>query len=248
MYERKISHPESLNSTFTRKGFWFHIDGALACSYMPFVEMGYRQGLIKNVPGPAFDFRLESVSSIATSAAKHGGSPLPSGIYLTKTGLQLMLPSSVSDYPLQEPTFSCSRNAHIPAMKWLHISSMSFKDEIKIIANILEVADFAEEKLRALQNELGQDLWVTRTRLSLAIYFKRPNKNIFTKYSLSGKTLYFNGELRDYCHIYVMRHVQRESIDGFIADLRLPGHGAFPVQNPQERAQAKRHELMTRYN
>ena len=246
MYERTITHPEDPNTTVTRKGFWFHIDGALACSYMPYIEMGYRQGLIKDAPGPVFDFRLESVSSVATSAAKHNGVPWPSGIYLTRTGLQLMLPLNVSDYPLPEPTFSCSRNAHISAVMWLHISSTSFNDEIKKISDMLEVADYAEAELRALQNELNLDLWVTHTRLSLAIYFKKPNREIFRKYSLSGKTLYFSGELRDYCHIYVMHHVQRDSIDRFIADLRLPG--AFPAQNPRETAQAKRAELKKHYN
>lgn len=242
MYKRNISHPQSLK-TSTRRGYWFHVDGALCCSYMPFIEMGFKQGLIKDTPGPVFDFRLESVSSITTSSAKFIGAPWPSGIYLTRTGLQLMLPSSTLQGPLPglEPTFSCSRNAHVSAMLWSRISLNSFKDEVKRVSDILKVADYAEAKLRNLQSELNRDLWVSRTRLSLAIYFKRPNNEIFTKYSLSRRMLYFGGELRDYCHIYVMHHVQQEDIDCFIADLRQPG--AFPTQNPREGARLKREAM-----
>ena len=242
MYKRSIRHPQS-RETSTRQGFWFHIDGALCSSYMPFIEMGYKQALIKDAPGPVFDFRLESVSSIATSVAKYIGAPWPCGICLTRTRLQVMLPSSTVQCPLSglEPTFSCSRNAHVSAMLWSRISLNSFKDEVKKISDMLKVADYAEAKLRALQSELNEDLWVSRTRLSLAIYFKRPNNEIFSKYSLSRRMLYFDGELRDYCHIYIMHHVQKENIDRFIADLRESG--AFPTQNPRKSTKPNRDAL-----
>lgn len=234
VYEREIFSPEDPTTPITRKGFWFHVDGALSTAYMPFIEMGHKQGLIPDAPGPLFDFRLESVSSIVVSTAKWFGAPWPSGIYLTKTGLQISLSSKGNCHFVSEPTFSCSRNAHVSIVMWTHISSLSFEDQIKKVSKSLRVADYAETQLRALQEELHTDLWVSRTRLSLAIYFKRPNKEIFRKYSLSAKPLYFNGELREYCHIYIMDHVEREDIDGFIKELHQPG--AFPIQNPTEAA------------
>ena len=234
MYERKIYSPEDPTNPVTRKGFWFHVDGALSCAYMPFIEMGHKQGLIPDVPGPLFDFRLESMSSIVVSTAKWFGAPWPSGIYLTRTGLQVSLQSAGNRHCLAEPTFSCSRNAHVSIVMWTHISSLSFEDQIKKVSKSLRVADYAENQLRALQEEIHSDLWVSRTRLSLAVYFKRPNKEIFRKHSLSAKSLYFNGELREYCHIYIMDHVEREHIDEFIKELRQPG--AFPTQNPTEAA------------
>ena len=94
---------------------------------MPFIEMGYKQGLIKDAPGPIFDFRLVSVSSIVTSASKWIGGPWPSAIYLTKTGLQVRAPSEMS---CLEPLFLGSRNAHMAILLWSHISSHSFDDEI----------------------------------------------------------------------------------------------------------------------
>ena len=221
MYERRVVHPVS-REVVTRSGFWFHVDAALAGFYMPFVEMGYRQGLIEEKPGPIFDFRLESVSSVAASVGKHLGSPWPCGVYITRTGLQLALAANL------EPTFSCPRNGHIAPVLWSHFSSKDFNYQVQKISDMLEVADYAEKRLRALEEELRQDLWVSRTHLSLAIYFKKTNPEIFRKYSLSTKTLHVCGEVREYCHIYVMHHVQKQSIDSFVEDLKMPG--AFPAQ------------------
>ena len=220
MYERKLYLSKDPAVCVTRKGFWFHVDGALSSAYIPFIEMGYKQGLIKDAPGPIFDFRLESVSSIVTSASKWIGAPWPSGIYLTKTGLQVRAPSERS---CLEPMFLGSRNAHVAILLWSHISSHSFDDEIKKVIKALSVANYAEKQLRALQKEIQTDLWISRTRLSLAILFKRPNQKIFSKYLLSSKTLYFDGELREYCHIYIMHHVEKDLIDQLIKDLHLPG-------------------------
>ena len=225
MYEHRVAHPVT-KEVVTRKGYWFHVDAALAGLYMSFVEMGHVQELIRDEPGPVFDFRLESVCSIAMSVSKHMGGPWPCGIYLSKTGLQLALSSGL------EPTFSCSRNGHNAAVLWSNISSDNFECQTRKIARILSVADYAEQKLRDLEKELGQDLWVSRTRLSLAIYFKRPNPEIFRYFSLSSKILYLKGEVRVYCHIYVMNHVTRELIDRFVDALRVPG--AFPTQDTKQ--------------
>ena len=216
LYEHRVIHPLS-KEVITRRGYWVHVDAALAGMYMSFIEMGHIQGVITDKPGPIFDFRLESVCSIAMSISKHVGGPWPCGIYLSRTGLQLALSSGL------EPTFSCSRNGHIAPVLWSHITADNFEKQIQKITDILIVADYAEEKLRALEKELGQDLWVSRTRLSLAIYFKRPSAGIFRKFSLSSKSLYMKGELRNYCHIYVMHHVQKELIDRFIDALKAPG-------------------------
>ena len=220
MYERKLYLSKDPAVCVTRKGFWFHVDGALSSAYIPFIEMGYKQGLIKDAPGPIFDFRLESVSSIVTGTSKWIGAPWPSGIYLTKTGLQVRAPSERS---CLEPMFLGSRNAHVAILLWSHISSHSFDDEIKKVIKALSVANYAEKQLRALQKEIQTDLWISRTKLSLAILFKRPNQKIFSKYLLSSKTLYFDGELREYCHIYIMHHVEKDLIDQLIKDLHLPG-------------------------
>ena len=50
-----------------RRGFWFHIDGALAAAYMPFLQMAHKNGLTNITSVSVFDFRLDFVSSIVMS-------------------------------------------------------------------------------------------------------------------------------------------------------------------------------------
>ena len=76
-----------------RQGYWIHVDGALGASYMPFFHMAYEKQRTAIKPAPTFDFQLPFVCSIVTSAHKWPGSPWPTGIYMTKTGLQLLPPS-----------------------------------------------------------------------------------------------------------------------------------------------------------
>ena len=51
---------------------------------MPFLEMAYINGLTDIKPASVYDFRLEYIS---TSGHKYIGTPWPTGIYLTRTGL-----------------------------------------------------------------------------------------------------------------------------------------------------------------
>ena len=81
------------SSTFiTRKGFRFHIDGALGAAYASFLQMAYENSLTDLKPPPVFDFQLNFVFSIVTSGHKWIGVPWPCGIYISKTEFQLRPP------------------------------------------------------------------------------------------------------------------------------------------------------------
>ena len=41
MYECTVYDPNDPSSLVARKGFWFHVDGALSAAYMPFLEMAH---------------------------------------------------------------------------------------------------------------------------------------------------------------------------------------------------------------
>ena len=84
MYECTFADPENPSRYVVRKGFWFHVDGAISAAYMPFLEMAYKNGLTDIQPGPVFDFRLDFISSIVTSGHKFIGMPWPCGIYLVQ--------------------------------------------------------------------------------------------------------------------------------------------------------------------
>ena len=97
MLDRKIFYNlDDQSKYFIRRGYWFHVDGALGASYMRFIEMAYENGMIKEKPGPIFDFRLDFVCSIVTSTHKWIGAPWPCGVYLTRSSLQLRPPSDIS--------------------------------------------------------------------------------------------------------------------------------------------------------
>ena len=53
-----VTDPKDPNSQkkVKRNGYWFHVDGALGASYMPFLKMAFNKGLTNIVPSPDFDF------------------------------------------------------------------------------------------------------------------------------------------------------------------------------------------------
>ncbi|MER2474549.1 hypothetical protein [Photorhabdus laumondii] len=73
--------------------------------------------------------------------------------------------------------------------------------------------------LQALSGELGRDLYVHRSPLSLSILFLCPNNDIVEVFSLSTETK--NGI--EYAHLFVMEHVTDEMLNLLIDALRQPG-------------------------
>jgi histidine decarboxylase len=225
LWKRKVYYdPEDPTKYDCRNGFWFHVDGALGASYMPFIEMAYNQKKIEK-KGPVFDFRLEFVHSIVTSGHKWPGAPWPCGIYMSKTKLQLSPPSKPEYIGALDTTFAGSRNGFSAIIWWDRLAKTSYEKEIDKAISAQEVAKYAYEKLKELEEELKQDLWVERTPLALTIRFKRPDEDIVAKYSLSTETL----NNRHYAHIFTMPHVTLELIDQFITELKQPN--AFPEQS-----------------
>ncbi|NDK97315.1 MULTISPECIES: hypothetical protein [Photorhabdus] len=81
------------------------------------------------------------------------------------------------------------------------------------------MSESAYQKLQALSAELGRDLYVHRSPLSLSILFLCPNNDIVEEFSLSTETK--NGI--EYAHLFVMEHVTDEMLNLLIDALRQPG-------------------------
>ena len=58
MYECILVSSDDPSKRCIRKGFWFHVDGALAAAYMPFLDMAYKNGMTDVKPASTFDFRF----------------------------------------------------------------------------------------------------------------------------------------------------------------------------------------------
>ena len=175
-------------------------------------------------PPPVFDFRLDFVSSIVTSGHKWIGVPWPCGIYISKNKFQLRPPEKahITYFDSPDLTLTGSRNAHSALVLWSYISTYSYDKQVKMAVEAEEIAGYAEKKLKELEAEIQQDLWVMRAPASLAVCFRRPNESILRKYCLSGHWLNIDGEWRQYVHIYVVVGVTRSKIDELLDALCVP--------------------------
>ncbi|MDB5070635.1 MAG: histidine decarboxylase [Candidatus Eremiobacteraeota bacterium] len=220
LLERKVHYdPQRPDKFDIRTGYWIHVDGALGAAYMPFVEMAYDQGHMKQ-RGPNFDFRLPCVMSIVMSGHKWVGAPWPCGVYMTKVKYQLLPPDDPA-YITGSPdtTFSGSRNGFSAIILWDYLARTSYAQEIKKALYTNGIAAYAEEQLRELEKRLKMDLWVKRSPLSLTVRFRGVKKALITKYSLSGEGYTVRGMDYVYNHVYAMESATRERIDQFIAEL-----------------------------
>ena len=226
LYERKVCYdPKDPTKFDIRNGFWFHVDGALGASYMPFIEKAYEQDKISQ-RGPNFDFRLPFVHSLVMSGHKWIGAPWPCGVYMTKVKHQLAPPDDPEYIGAPDTTFAGSRNGFSAMILWDYLAKTSYEGQIEKALRTEELADYAYRQLKELEQHLKQDLWVERSPLSLTIRFRKASPCIIFKYSLSGETLYVDGEKRDYNHIFMMEHVTKERIESLICDLSKKD--AFP--------------------
>lgn len=233
LLERKIHfdplHPERVD---IRTGYWIHVDGALGAAYVPYLRMAYEEGRIEKCP-PLFDFRLPFVHSINVSGHKYIGSPLPCGVYLTKVKYEIRPPSDPAYIGTPDTTFAGSRAGFSALLLWSSLSRRSKREEIETVIRLQELAKYTTNRLNEISELIGEDLWVARSELSLAIRFRQPNDVIVQKYTLSCTSLYARISTtqvvqRNYSHVYIMRHVTKELLERFFEDLLEPG--AFPPQ------------------
>ena len=221
-YERRVRDPENPSRYSVRKGYWFHVDGALCASYMPFLEMAYNNGLTSIKPTSVFDFRLDFISSIVTSGHKFIGTPWPSGIYLTRNSALCPTKTSISVTGSSDTTVSLSRNGHSAFLLWSYISNNSYNTQVESVLRCLQLVSYTVSQLKELEQKLMVDLSIIHYSPSLSIIFREPNSRIILKYSLSVSSLCIDSEEHSVAQIYIMKHVTMDKINEFIADLHAP--------------------------
>jgi len=216
-----------------RNGFWIHVDGALGSTYMPFMKMAFNKGRTAIQPPPDFDFRLPFVHSICASGHKWPGAPWPLGIFMTKTGLQLLPPTNPDYVGSPDTTFAGSRNGLSSLLWWSFLGQYSYEAQIDRIIYSLELVKHTYVELQKVQKDTGKDLWINYTPLALSLWFRRPNDDIVHKFTLSPESLFVDGEQRGYVHMFLMSNTSKDTVDSLMQALRAPD--AFEDQRVNKR-------------
>jgi histidine decarboxylase len=176
---------------------YIHCDAALCGGYAAFLD-----------PRPAWDFE-DGADSIAISGHKFIGSPMPCGIVLARRGHVDRIGHSVAYIGSVDTTISGSRNGFTPLLMWYAIRSLGIDGLRRRIAGSLEVAAYAEQRLK----DIGLAAW--RNPQALTVVFPQPPQAVCDKWQLATA----NG----FSHIICMPHVSREQVDRLIGDIERAG-------------------------
>jgi histidine decarboxylase len=217
LFSRKLKVDDEV---YDRDGFWFHVDGALGASYMPFIEKALKSGKITNPENykfPEFDFIGHGVHSLSMSGHKYMGSPFPTGIYMTRHKYQLKPVDNPMYIGSPDTTFAGSRNGLSALIFWEYLSERSEEEHISeaVRCELLARRTFKELKER---DKRGVAM-LNRNPFSLSIRMKLPEESIVEKYSLAKEVFFVKNRATKFAHIYIMRHVTDEVISEFIEDL-----------------------------
>ncbi len=178
-----------------------HVDAALFGGYLPFTK--YQ----KMVSSKEMHFE-----SIAISGHKFFGIDSPSGLFLcTRKVYDNQTNYNVTYLNGNMKMINCSRDAVQPLKFWWLIQKEGYEGWSKQANGMMDCTAYLQQEL----TRIGWPCW--RNEYSNTVFFKRPAKEICSKYNLAlGYDENFGGEL---AHVVVMQHVTKAKIDGFIKEL-----------------------------
>ena len=204
-FKGAIDDMETLNEVLARHPempVYRHVDAALFGGYLPFTQ--FRKMVSSK------DMHFES---IAISGHKFFGIDSPSGLFLcTRKVYDSQHNFRVTYLNGNMKMINCSRDAVQPLKFWWLIQKVGYDEWSKQANGMMECTQYLQQEL----TRIGWPCW--RNEYSNTVFFKRPTKEICSKYNLAlGYDERFGGEL---AHVVVMQHVTKEKIDGFIKDLK----------------------------
>lgn len=173
---------------------YIHCDAALAGSYGAFME-----------PRLPFDFK-DGADSISISGHKFIGSPIPSGVIITKRSNRDRISKGISYIGSLDTTITGSRNGHSPLFLWYALKHYGVDGLRKRYEHSLNVAQYCELKLK----EIGINAW--RNSNAITVVFPKTSDKIKAKWQLATE-----GETS---HIICMPNVTKQQIDELILDMK----------------------------
>jgi histidine decarboxylase len=172
---------------------YIHADAALHGMILPFVDRP-----------PPWNFAA-GIDSIAISGHKFIGAPFPCGVVLAKKGHVKRIARSIDYIGSLDTTLSGSRSGIAAVFLWYALKTMGRIGFRVRVAECLEVADHAIDRLEAL----GRNPW--RHENSPIVVFDRPPESITAKWQIA---------VHDQIgHVIAMPHVTCTHIDRLAADL-----------------------------
>lgn len=211
MFEREVRHA---THSCIRRGFWFHVDGALGAGYGTYVREHDGNRL------PIFDFRND-IQSIVMSGHKWIGAQWPTGVFMTQN--RYMLTNDVPSYVGSlDSTLAGSRSGIAPIFLWDWIARRSDQEREREALTQLNLARYAQERII--------EEWDSEAACapgSIMVVFKKPSSEaLIRKYALSASG--------DQVHLVCMRHVDEALIDKLIADLKKLKETTFASQESMQ--------------
>ena len=173
---------------------YIHCDGALSGSYGPFIE-----------PRVPFDF-MDGADSISISGHKFIGSPIPSGVIITKRSNRDRIAKGISYIGSLDTTITGSRNGHCPLFLWYVLKKMGVEGLRNRYLNSLVVAEYCETRL----NEIGIPAW--RNPNAITVVFPKVADTIIAKWQLATQ--------ETISHIICKPSVTKDQIDELISDIQ----------------------------
>jgi histidine decarboxylase len=173
---------------------YIHCDGALSGSYGAFIE-----------PRVPFDF-MDGADSISISGHKFIGSPIPSGVIITKRSNRDRIAKGISYIGSLDTTITGSRNGHSPLFLWYALKKTGIEGLRNRYLNSLVVAEYCETRL----NEIGIPAW--RNPNAITVVFPKVADSIIAKWQLATQ--------ETISHIICMPNVTKDQIDELILDIQ----------------------------
>ena len=176
----------------TSEDVFIHLDSALSGIFIP---------LLESAPSMSFKDHPE-ISSISVSGHKFLGSPIPCGVLLMRKKYVENIGDDVEYICCKDITLTCSRNGHAALYLWLLLSQLG-KKQVKQDAE--RCIQYAKDVQNRLSNG-GIESWINPW--SITVVAKKPNISFVKHWQLAVQG--------DYCHIVVMPHMKKETLQVFV--------------------------------
>ncbi|MGR9086153.1 MAG: pyridoxal-dependent decarboxylase [Gammaproteobacteria bacterium] len=222
-FKGAIDRLDRLNEALEGHPSYLHLDAALFGGYLPFTSHADELfHLAESAPSRA------RYDSIAVSCHKFFGFPSPAGLFITtRSGFEefneLFSRIHNPEYIHQIPgTITCSRDAVKPAEFYYFSTPSALSMLSEMARSMLQNTDYL---MKEMQNHFSDWQPARANPLSNTIFFRKPGDRMVKKYSLATTHSMAGGTPRDFAHVVIMPHADRQVLAEFLSDLEKDSPG-----------------------